>query len=223
MHKFPDEPARRQVWIDFARRDSRRQWTPAKRSVICSLHFAPNCYRAGNQRYLADFGLLTKKKYLEADAVPTLYVASAKHRYGSPGAEPTRKRLCCEGSLDVARSRESPCEPPGVEETAQFIGTDSPLPFASDSAIAVHPAVPKQQGHKQDAQTQSWVQVASKATQAFVMPKIKNISVQNVQVTAESGECPYKCDHCGKAFAQEVDLVTHGCTHTGEKLFHCDL
>lgn len=188
MHKFPDEPARRQVWIDFALRDSSRQWTPAKRSVICSLHFAPNCYRAGNQRYLADFGLLTKKKYLEPDAVPTLYyAASAKHRDGSPAAEPTCKRRCCEEYLGTARSRESPCEPRGVEKTAQFARTDLPFAFASDSAIAVHLEVPKEQCHKQDAQPQSLVQLASKASQASVMPKIKSISVQNVQVTAEAG------------------------------------
>ncbi|KAH7935111.1 hypothetical protein HPB52_004355 [Rhipicephalus sanguineus] len=109
MHRFPNDPARRRVWVDFVRRGRNRDWTPAKRSLICSRHFAPDCYRAGNHRYLVDFGFeLTKKQYLEPEAVPTLYAASAKHRDASPATELTCKRLCCEsfGSFSLHASTE---------------------------------------------------------------------------------------------------------------------
>ncbi|KAH7944573.1 hypothetical protein HPB52_021390 [Rhipicephalus sanguineus] len=77
MHSFPNDPAQRQVWVDFVRRDRNRDWTPANGSRICSLHFGPDCYRAGNHRYLLEFGIeQSKKQYLEAEAVPTLMLAS---------------------------------------------------------------------------------------------------------------------------------------------------
>lgn len=36
-----------------------------------------------------------------------------------------------------------------------------------------------------------------------------------------SGERPYKCSHCGKAFNQKVVLQTHMIRHTGEKPHFC--
>ena len=36
-----------------------------------------------------------------------------------------------------------------------------------------------------------------------------------------SGERPYKCSHCGKAFNQKVVLQTHMVRHTGEKPHLC--
>lgn len=38
-----------------------------------------------------------------------------------------------------------------------------------------------------------------------------------------SGEKPYQCDQCDKAYAQSFDLKRHKQTHSGIKSFQCDL
>ncbi|KAL1431320.1 hypothetical protein MTO96_014339 [Rhipicephalus appendiculatus] len=124
-----------------------------------------------------DFGIeVPKKKYLEPEAVPTLYAASAKHRDASPASVPTCKRLCCEQeSRDAGTSCKSLYELPIVDP-------DSQVPSDSDSMIAVHMAA-----EKHDAQTQCCPKVASKNTHTSATINRQNLGVQAVETSTEIG------------------------------------
>ncbi|KAH7957209.1 hypothetical protein HPB52_016107 [Rhipicephalus sanguineus] len=71
FHRFPSDPALRETWVAFVRRGRGGDWTPTKRSLLCSCHFTPDAYTCSIQ-LMADFGLSTKNVRLKSDAVPTL-------------------------------------------------------------------------------------------------------------------------------------------------------
>lgn len=58
----------------------------------------------------------------------------------------------------------------------------------------------------------------------YSVPSILIVAVEPVFdliLPFPSGERPYKCTHCGKAFNQKVVLQTHMARHTGEKPHLC--
>ncbi|KAH7982285.1 hypothetical protein HPB52_003585 [Rhipicephalus sanguineus] len=65
FHRFPSDPALREMWVAFVRRGRGGDWTPTKRSLLCSRHFTPDAYTCSIQ-LMADFGLSTKNVRLKS-------------------------------------------------------------------------------------------------------------------------------------------------------------
>ncbi|XP_036070586.1 THAP domain-containing protein 5 isoform X1 [Oryzias melastigma] len=67
FYKFPlHDPARLQLWL---RNMGRHNWTPSRHQYICHQHFTPSCFKVR-------WGI----RYLEADAVPTVFEGSDKRK-----------------------------------------------------------------------------------------------------------------------------------------------
>ncbi|KAK8779232.1 hypothetical protein V5799_019425 [Amblyomma americanum] len=73
LHKFPRDNEQRDAWIKFVRATGRHYWTPAKTSVLCSLHFTTDSYY---NMYAAELGIPAQRR-LRPGAVPTVYPAAA--------------------------------------------------------------------------------------------------------------------------------------------------
>uniref|UniRef100_A0A1A7X1Q0 Protein phosphatase 5, catalytic subunit n=2 Tax=Iconisemion striatum TaxID=60296 RepID=A0A1A7X1Q0_9TELE len=79
FYKFPlQDPVRLQQWL---RNMGRENWTPSRHQYICHEHFSPSCFRVR-------WGI----RYLESDAVPTVFQESQK-RKAADHSERKPKRL----------------------------------------------------------------------------------------------------------------------------------
>ena len=38
-----------------------------------------------------------------------------------------------------------------------------------------------------------------------------------------TGECPFLCEVCNKAFSKKDNLITHKCIHSGERPYSCEV
>uniref|UniRef100_A0A8D3DDH7 THAP-type domain-containing protein n=1 Tax=Scophthalmus maximus TaxID=52904 RepID=A0A8D3DDH7_SCOMX len=67
FYKFPlQDPVRLQQWLSNV---GRKNWTPSRHQYICHEHFAPSCFKVR-------WGI----RYLESDAVPTVFQESEVKR-----------------------------------------------------------------------------------------------------------------------------------------------
>lgn len=75
VHEFPKEIKRelRRKWINFVKTKRQDFNQPSRFSVLCELHFAPDCYPA-EYRIKHSMCIEIKKKRLLPDAVPTIHL-----------------------------------------------------------------------------------------------------------------------------------------------------
>ncbi|XP_053279373.1 THAP domain-containing protein 5 [Pleuronectes platessa] len=87
FYRFPlQEPERLQQWL---RNMGRENWAPSRHQYICHQHFAASCFRVR-------WGI----RYLESDAVPTLFHQVEK-RKAEDQSEKRTKRVRLQGDEDV--------------------------------------------------------------------------------------------------------------------------
>ena len=67
---FPKDPVIFKKWAQQVQR-GRDKWKPSQHSVLCSCHFAPECYEPSTE-VAKSLGLEMQKPRLKGDAVPTL-------------------------------------------------------------------------------------------------------------------------------------------------------
>ena len=99
LHKFPSNPAIRQLWVKAVQK-TRAEWKgPSEHSRLCSEHFEDSCSES-NVGIASKMGIQTLRR-LKADAIPTIFV-----RPETPGN--LRKRSCsavASSSTNVKRRR----------------------------------------------------------------------------------------------------------------------
>uniref|UniRef100_A0A3Q2Q0L6 THAP domain-containing protein 5-like n=1 Tax=Fundulus heteroclitus TaxID=8078 RepID=A0A3Q2Q0L6_FUNHE len=80
FYKFPlQDPARLQQWL---RNMGRENWSPSRHQYVCHEHFAPSCFKVR-------WGI----RYLDSDAVPTVFLEPEKRKADDPGdRKPKRLR-----------------------------------------------------------------------------------------------------------------------------------
>ena len=112
VHQFPKESTIRRQWVKFvqtkrANFDGKSQW-----SVLCEIHFSPECYE---DSMMVDMGF-KKRKTLKKGAVPTIHVVpppdlckkdqKKRQTCSSTSSEPSstkRRRSRAVAKLEVSR------------------------------------------------------------------------------------------------------------------------
>ena len=73
MHKFPKDTNLRRQWVKFVQLKRADFVEPTEHSVICNIHFSPDCYE---KSFMVQMGL-KKQSPLLSGAVPTIQSPAA--------------------------------------------------------------------------------------------------------------------------------------------------
>ncbi len=94
LHRFPKDPNINRQWVKFVRK-RRPNFDPKLYSnpVLCSDHFEASCYTKSLAGQLEGFDTSKTKKFLQRDAVPTIYLVSTnkEEKPKSPSKRERRK------------------------------------------------------------------------------------------------------------------------------------
>ena len=71
LFHFPKDPVQRRIWTERVSRTRDRWASPSEHSLLCSSHFAPDCFDVSSALY-QDLGI-GKKTSLKPNAVPTIF------------------------------------------------------------------------------------------------------------------------------------------------------
>ena len=74
MHKFPKDANLRRQWIKFVQVKRADFVEPTEYSVICNIHFSPDCYE---KSFMVEMGLRKQSPALLSGAVPTIQSPAA--------------------------------------------------------------------------------------------------------------------------------------------------
>lgn len=195
LHFFPRDDGQRETWAAFVRDSGRNNWSPKPASKICSLHFSEECYFQ-SPKLMQEFERLHSHLRLHTNlrlvpgAVPTIGVPTAEDpAHGGP-TQPKRRKS--EGCIDAGCAGGSQSSVGSLLGAADVdLRTDGSANAGSvDSSVnlvvaAPCPNEPPPHSRASDAQTQCYVQVALKATQASIKLKTKSIRTQTESRTRE--------------------------------------
>lgn len=93
LHRFPKDPKICRQWTKFVRK-RRPNFDPTDYSnpVLCSEHFQASCYAKRLANQLEGFDAARTKRFLQREAVPTVYVASASNEEKSMSPSKRERR-----------------------------------------------------------------------------------------------------------------------------------
>lgn len=91
FHKFPNDK-RRSSWIHFVQKHRETDWKPSKSSVLCSVHFEPQCYVQRTDLVGITSDVKTKA-WLTKTAIPTIDSVNITNKPSTSSRDKRQVRL----------------------------------------------------------------------------------------------------------------------------------
>ncbi|XP_049526754.1 THAP domain-containing protein 10 isoform X2 [Dermacentor silvarum] len=171
FHYFPSDDDQRKAWTEFVQAVRGTSWMPGRRSQVCSLHFSSDCY-VYNMQYCADFGLPTRRKYLNKGSVPTLYPAGAVFISAPPTGPGTETGTAVGIISSDSWSSGSCIHMCSAPSTGPPLGPTRNYTIMASVAVATLPM------GQVSAITQCSLPLTVKSTQAMLSKRRRNVGVQ---------------------------------------------